>query len=195
MTSHIKWRHQYSATVYLTIKVGEGRVPKFKALPSQHYIYYTPTILLHFTATYYFPTLNLLHCTQLTAPTSLLLPCTTSTTLHQPHNTTITSLHSSGLHTALHCISEESNGWEQNALIHSLHVSKPSQYSLIHSTRQVPSYSGSSTHLFIPNSTNSWYSHQTSWTLHVRTFTFLLSALLMPHASNNRVPSNVWNPR
>ena len=36
-------------------------------------------------------------------------------------------------------------------LIHSLLVSKPSQYSKIHSTRQLPFYPSSSTHLFIPN--------------------------------------------
>ena len=37
-------------------------------------------------------------------------------------------------------------------LIHSLHVFKPSQYSLIHPTRQLPFHSSSSTHLFISNS-------------------------------------------
>ena len=55
-----------------------------------------------------------------------------------------------------------------------LSTSKPSQYSLINSTCQLPFYSSSSTHSFIPNSI-----HFIS-----RTFTFLLSALfIMPHAS------------
>ena len=53
-------------------------------------------------------------------------------------------------------------------LIHSLHVSKPSQYSLIHSTRQLPFYSNSNMHLFIPNSIHLWHSHQTSQTLHLK---------------------------
>ena len=35
--------------------------------------------------------------------------------------------------------------------IHSLRVSKPSQYSLIHSTCQLPFYCSFTTHLFIPN--------------------------------------------
>ena len=37
-------------------------------------------------------------------------------------------------------------------LILSFHMPKPSQYSLICSTRKLPSYSSSPTHLFIPNS-------------------------------------------
>ena len=52
-------------------------------------------------------------------------------------------------------------------LIYFLHLSKPSQYSLIWSTRQLPFYSNSSTHLFIPNSIHSWHSYQTSQTLHL----------------------------
>ena len=38
----------------------------------------------------------------------------------------------------------------QTVPIRYLHVSKPSQYSLKHATRQLPFYSSSSTHLFIP---------------------------------------------
>ena len=42
----------------------------------------------------------------------------------------------------------------------------------------LPIYSSSHTHLFIPNSIQSWHSNQTYQTLHSRTFTFLLLALL-----------------
>ena len=51
-------------------------------------------------------------------------------------------------------------------------MSKPSQYSLIHSTHQLPFCSSSSTHLFIPNSINSCHSHQTSQTLHLKNILF-----------------------
>ena len=37
-------------------------------------------------------------------------------------------------------------------LIHSFHMPKPSQYSLISLTREIPFYSSSHMHLFIPNS-------------------------------------------
>ena len=52
-------------------------------------------------------------------------------------------------------------------LIHSLHVTKPSQYSLIPSTRKLPPYSSSSKQLFSLNSIRSWYSNNTSQTLHL----------------------------
>ena len=57
-------------------------------------------------------------------------------------------------------------------LIHSLQLPKPSQYSLIRSTRQLPFYASSHTHLLSPNSVNSWHSNQTSQTLHLKNIHF-----------------------
>ena len=77
----------------------------------------------------------------------------------------------------------------QTALIHSLHVSKQSQYSPIHSTRQLPSYSSPSTNLFIPNSIHSWHSHQTSQKLHLENIHF--PSLSTSHAPYAFAPYNV----
>ena len=67
-------------------------------------------------------------------------------------------------------------------LIHSLHVSKPSRYSLIHFTRKLHSYSSSFAiftspiTIFIRDTPTKFLKHFIS-----KTFTFLLSALLMPN--------------
>ena len=69
------------------------------------------------------------------------------------------------------------------ALIHSLQVPKPSPYSPIRSTRQLPLYTSSHTHLLIPNSI--LRDSPTKLLKHFisRTFSFLLPALHIPHAS------------
>ena len=65
--------------------------------------------------------------------------------------------------------------------IHSLHMSKPCKYSVIHSTRQLSFYSSSSNfqlYPFVTDTPTKLLSHFVS-----RTFTLLLSALLTLHAS------------
>ena len=57
-----------------------------------------------------------------------------------------------------------------------------SQYSLVHSTRQLLLYSSASTHLFIPNSIHSRHSHQISQTLHLKNIHF-------PSLSTSHSPS------
>ena len=56
--------------------------------------------------------------------------------------------------------------YSHTVLNHSLHVSKPSEYSLIHSTHPTLILFCSSTHLFIHNSIHSW--HSTPTTLHLK---------------------------
>ena len=90
MTSHITWHHQYSATVYLKIKVCMEWVSEFKALHfnTLHYHYSTP---LHCTTT------TTLHCTHFTALCSLhcttTIHCTVLSTLHHHYSTALYSLH------------------------------------------------------------------------------------------------------
>ena len=59
-------------------------------------------------------------------------------------------------------------------LIDSLYVCKPPVYFKIHSTCQLPFYSSSSMHLFIPNSIHCklWHSNQTSQILHLKNIHF-----------------------
>ena len=69
-------------------------------------------------------------------------------------------------------------------LIHSHHVSKPSQYSLIHSARKIPFYFSSSfLSLSIRDTPTKLLKRVIS-----RIFTFLLSALLIPHAVLRTTP-------
>ena len=102
-------------------------------------------------------------------PSSLCCPMY----LHTIHPTHPTSHHQSS-HTVL---------------IHSIQVSKPSQHSLIHSIHQLPFDSSFSTHPSIPTSLQ--LRHYTKYIKHFisRTFTYLLSAFLIPHAtaSNNKM--------
>ena len=118
-----------------------------------------------------------------TASTPSYLSCIVEQTLHSlvycqrtpsHHTSNVTSVYPIlGLHFL---------AWHQyrTVLIHSIHVSNISQYYLIHSARKLPLCSGSSMHLFIPNSIHSW--HCTKFLKHFIsiTFTFLLSALLHP---------------
>ena len=64
--------------------------------------------------------------------------------------------------------------------IHSVHVSRPSQHSLINSTSQLYFYSSSSTYLYIPKSIDSCHAYHTSQTLISRAYTYLLYAFLIP---------------
>ena len=96
MTSHITWRHQYSAKVYLKIKVCMDWVSEFETLHfnTLHDHYSTVLTTLHCTTT------TPLHCTHYTAPP--LLHYTALTTLHCTHYTALHSLHCTVL-TTLHC--------------------------------------------------------------------------------------------
>ena len=89
-------RHQYSATVYLKIKVCMEWVSEFEALYFNTLHDHNATVLpaLHCTTT------NPLHCTHYTALYSL--HCTVLTTLHHTHYTALYSLHCTVLGT-LHC--------------------------------------------------------------------------------------------
>ena len=73
---------------------------------------------------------------------------------------------------ALHFHHEHRSG--HTVLIPPHHVSKPCQYSLIHSALKLPFYSSSSMHLFILNSIHSWHSHQAAhcWTLYLKNIHF-----------------------
>ena len=68
-------------------------------------------------------------------------------------------------------------------LIHSLHMSKPFQYSLIRSNRQLPFYTSFLTHLLILNSIHSWYPNQTSETLHLKNIHYPSLSTSHTHAS------------
>ena len=65
------------------------------------------------------------------------------------------------------------------SFIHSMHVLKPSQYSLTHYTcLQLPFYSSSSEHLFILKYIRSWPSHQSSQTLQLYSQDWFMSILV-----------------
>ena len=72
---------------------------------------------------------------------------------------------------ALHLLSP-STPFCHTVLIHSFHMLKPSQYSLIRSTCQLHFYSSSHTHLFIPKSIHSCHSNQTYQQLHLKNIHF-----------------------
>ena len=100
MTSDITWRHQYSATVYLKIKVGMEWVSEFEALHfNTLHDHYSTT--LHHHHHHYYRALCSLHCTVLTTlncahiqcTTITPLPCTTTSTLHCICSTALCSLH------------------------------------------------------------------------------------------------------
>ena len=95
VTSHITWRHQNSAMIYLKIKVCVECVSEFETLHfNTLHDHYSTTLHHHYSTALYslhFTVLTALHCTHYTAP--LLLHSTVLTTLHCTHYTTLYWLH------------------------------------------------------------------------------------------------------
>ena len=101
MTSHITWRHQYNATVYLKIKICMEWVSEVEALHfnTLHHHYSTALYSLHcnvlttlhcnhYTALYSLHCMYSLHCTALHS-----LHCIVITALHWTHYTALTTVH------------------------------------------------------------------------------------------------------